>query len=71
MPKCYANIDFCSYNFYDIFYTKNRGLVNGCCHETATMKAVERVQFYVRQINNDAFMKCSDIAQAITDITKP
>ena len=40
-------------------------------HETATMKAVERVQFYVRQINNDAFMKCSDIAAAITAITKP
>ena len=40
-------------------------------HETATMKAVERCQFYVRQINNDAFMKCSDIAAAITAITKP
>jgi len=39
-------------------------------HETATMKAVERVQFYVRQINNDAFMKCTDIDQAIADITK-
>lgn len=40
-------------------------------HETATMKAVERVQFYVRQINNDAFMKCTDVATAITAITKP
>ena len=40
-------------------------------HELMTLVAVERLQFHVRLINRDAFMKCSDIAQAITDITKP
>lgn len=40
-------------------------------HETATMKAVERFQFYVRNIDKDAFMKCSDVAAAITAITAP
>jgi len=39
-------------------------------HETATMVAVERLQFYVRNINKDAFMKCSDITTAIAAITK-
>lgn len=40
-------------------------------HELVTMVAVERLQFHVRLINRDAFMKCSDIAAAITAITKP
>ena len=38
--------------------------------ETVTIKAVERVQFHVPIIQRDAFMKCTDIAQAITDITE-
>lgn len=37
--------------------------------ETVTIKAVERVQFHVPIIERDAFMKCTDIAQALTDIT--
>ena len=37
--------------------------------ETVTIKAVERVQFHVPIIDRDAFMKCTDIAQALTDIT--
>lgn len=37
--------------------------------ETVTIKAVERLQFHVPIIERDAFMKCTDIAQAITDIT--
>jgi len=40
-------------------------------HELVTMVAVERLQFHVRLINRDAFMKCSDIATALTAITKP
>jgi hypothetical protein len=39
--------------------------------ETVTVKAVERVQFHVPIIARDAFMKCTDIAAAITAITKP
>lgn len=39
--------------------------------ETVTVKAVERVQFHVPIIDRDAFMKCTDIAQALTDITIP
>lgn len=39
--------------------------------ETVTVKAVERVQFHVSIINRDAFMKCTDIAQALIDITTP
>lgn len=38
-------------------------------HEMVTLVAVERLQFHVKIINRDAFMKCSDIAQAIEDIT--
>jgi hypothetical protein len=38
-------------------------------HEIVTLKVVERIQFHVAQINQDAFMKCTDIAQALTDIT--
>lgn len=40
-------------------------------HELATFVAYERVQFHVRQINRDAFMKCSDITTALAAITKP
>lgn len=40
-------------------------------HELATMVAYERVQFYVKNIDQDAFMKCSDVAAAITAITEP
>jgi HK97 family phage major capsid protein len=40
-------------------------------HEVVTVKAVERLQFHVTQIERDAFMKCSDIATALTDITAP
>ncbi len=38
-------------------------------HEVVTIKAVERLQFHVKIINRDAFMKCSDIAAALTAIT--
>ncbi len=38
-------------------------------HEIVTLKVVERIQFHVAQINQDAFMKCTDIAQALEDIT--
>lgn len=40
-------------------------------HEIVTVKAVERLQFHVAQIEQDAFMKCTDIATALTAITKP
>lgn len=38
-------------------------------HETVTFVAVERLQFHVALINQDAFMKCSDVAAAIVAIT--
>jgi len=38
-------------------------------HELVTFVGVERLQFYVRKINEDAFMKCSDISTAIEAIT--
>tara|TARA_R110000751_G_scaffold43783_2_gene100719 strand:+ start:745 stop:2016 length:1272 start_codon:yes stop_codon:yes gene_type:complete len=38
-------------------------------HELVTLVGVERLQFNVRLIDRDAFMKCSDIATAITAIT--
>jgi len=34
-------------------------------HEIVTLKAVERVQFHVSTIEQDAFMKCTDIATAL------
>lgn len=40
-------------------------------HEIVTLKVVERIQFHVAQINQDAFMKCSNIATALTAITAP
>lgn len=38
-------------------------------HELVTFVAHERLQFHVRLIDQDAFMKCSDIATAISVIT--
>tara|TARA_R110000765_G_scaffold371493_6_gene461741 strand:- start:1872 stop:3212 length:1341 start_codon:yes stop_codon:yes gene_type:complete len=40
-------------------------------HELVTLVGVERLQFNVRNIERDAFMKCSDIATAISAILKP
>jgi hypothetical protein len=40
-------------------------------HEVVTIKAVERLQFHVANVNQDAFMKCEDIASALGDITHP
>lgn len=40
-------------------------------HETVTFVAVERIQFHVPTSRRDAFMKCSDVATAITTITAP
>lgn len=40
-------------------------------HETVTFVGVERLQFHVPTIARDAFMKCSDMATAITAITAP
>lgn len=37
-------------------------------HELVTFVGVERLQFHVRNINRDAFMKCSDITAALTAI---
>jgi HK97 family phage major capsid protein len=37
-------------------------------HELVTFVGVERLQFHVRNINRDAFMKCSDIEAAIVAI---
>lgn len=38
-------------------------------HEIVTMKVVERLQFHVAQINQDAFMKCTNITTALAAIT--
>jgi len=40
-------------------------------HEVVTIKAVERIQFHVATIEENAFMKCDDIATALTLITAP
>lgn len=40
-------------------------------HEIVTLKVVERLQFHVAQINQDAFMKCTNISTALTAITAP
>ena len=40
-------------------------------HELVTFIGVERLQFHVRMINRDAFMKCSDIATALGAIAQP
>ena len=38
-------------------------------HEIVTLKVVERLQFHVAQINQDAFMKCTNITTALTALT--
>ncbi len=38
-------------------------------HEIVTLKVVERLQFHVANINQDAFMKCTNISTALTAIT--
>jgi len=38
-------------------------------HEVVTIKAVERIQFHVATIEQNAFMKCDDIATALTNLT--
>lgn len=40
-------------------------------HEVVTIKAVERIQFHVPTIEQNAFMKCDDIAAALLLITAP
>lgn len=40
-------------------------------HELVTFVGVERLQFHVRNIDRDAFMKCSNITTALADIAKP
>ena len=40
-------------------------------HEIVTVKALKRSQFHVKNINRDAFMKCSDITAALAAISKP
>jgi len=40
-------------------------------NEVVTVKAYERVQFLVKNIDQDAFMKCSDITAALSAITNP
>ena len=40
-------------------------------HEVVTIKAVERIQFHVPTIEQNAFMKCDDIATALASITAP
>jgi len=39
-------------------------------HEIVTVKALQRIQFFVPKVHEDAFMKCTDIATALTAITK-
>ena len=39
-------------------------------HEIVTVKALQRIQFFVPLVHQDAFMKCTDIATALTAITK-
>lgn len=38
-------------------------------HELVTFVGVERLQFHVRNINRDAFMKCSNVTTALGQIT--
>lgn len=40
-------------------------------HEMVTFVAVERLQFHVPIVHRDAFMKVSNVTEAIEDITKP
>lgn len=39
-------------------------------HEIVTVKALQRIQFFVPKVHQDSFMKCTDIATALTDLTK-
>lgn len=39
-------------------------------HEVVTIKALKIMQFHVKKIDRNAFMKCSDIAAALTAIAK-
>lgn len=39
--------------------------------EVATLKGYERLNFLIRNVDANAFMKCSDIQTAIASITKP
>jgi len=38
-------------------------------HEIVTLKVIERLQFHVANINQDAFMKCTNISTALTALT--
>lgn len=39
--------------------------------ETVTLKAYRRLNLLIRNVNKNAFMKCSDVQAALTAITKP
>lgn len=39
--------------------------------ETVTVKAYERLNMLIRNVNANAFMHCDDIATALTDLTSP
>jgi hypothetical protein len=39
--------------------------------EVVTLKGYERLNLLIRNVNKNAFMKCSDVAAALTAITKP
>lgn len=39
--------------------------------EVATLKVYERLNFLIRNVDANAFMKCTDVATALTAITKP
>jgi hypothetical protein len=51
----------------DIAYENNDNFE----HEVATIKAVQRLQFHVATVDEDAFMKCDDIAAALVLLCKP
>ena len=38
-------------------------------HEIVTLKVIERLQFHVANINQNAFMKCTNITTALTALT--
>lgn len=49
----------------EMFYENN----DNAEKEIVTIKAVERLQFHVKLINRDAFMKCTDIETALSALT--
>jgi HK97 family phage major capsid protein len=51
----------------DIAYENNDNFE----HEVATIKAVQRLQFHVATVDEDAFMKCNDIAADLALLCKP